>query len=107
MGYNGVRAGAQHCSDYFGSGGADISGHREWSARFEIHAEMNALLKCKENLAGATLYTLFSPCSQCAKNIVAAGIKKVVYREPYKREFYAGCATLEMSGVELCHCARQ
>lgn len=52
-----------------------------------IHAEMEAILSVaregKNSLVGATLYTNTYPCHNCARHIVAAGIKEVVYIEPY------------------------
>lgn len=52
-----------------------------------IHAEMEAILSVaregKHSLVGATLYTNTYPCHNCARHIVASGIKDVVYIEPY------------------------
>jgi len=53
-----------------------------------VHAEMEALLFCARNAVDtrhATLYTTTFPCHNCAKHIIAAGIKKVVYVEPYPK----------------------
>ncbi len=53
-----------------------------------VHAEMEALLFCARNTLdtrNATLYTTTFPCHNCAKHIIAAGIKKVVYVEPYPK----------------------
>jgi deoxycytidylate deaminase len=51
-----------------------------------VHAEMEALLSCARNgvsTVGATLYSTTFPCHNCAKHIIAAGIKRVVFVEPY------------------------
>ena len=52
-----------------------------------IHAEMEAILAVaregKHSLVGATLFTTTYPCHNCARHIVASGITKVVYIEPY------------------------
>jgi len=51
-----------------------------------LHAESNALMKLARSTQtseGATLYVTLSPCFQCAKLIVQAGIGRVVCREPY------------------------
>lgn len=52
-----------------------------------IHAEMEAILSVgregKHSMVGATLYTNTYPCHNCARHIVAAGIQKVVFIEPY------------------------
>ncbi len=54
-----------------------------------IHAEMEAIISAarvgKSNLVGSTLYTTTFPCHNCARHIVAAGISKVIYIEPYSK----------------------
>ena len=53
-----------------------------------VHGEMEAMLACARNnisCKGATLYATTFPCHNCAKHIVAAGIKRVVYIEPYPK----------------------
>ncbi len=61
--------------------------HHDWSAMYEIHAEMNSVLWAARkwvSVEGATLYCTYQPCFQCTKNIIAAWIKKIVYKEKYK-----------------------
>ncbi|OSI16847.1 cytidine deaminase [Neisseria dumasiana] len=53
-----------------------------------VHAEMDALLACSRMgipTIGATLYCTTFPCHNCAKHIIASGIKRVVYVEPYPK----------------------
>jgi cytidine deaminase len=53
-----------------------------------VHAEMEALLCCSRNglsTVGATLYCTTFPCHNCAKHIIAAGVERVVYVEPYAK----------------------
>jgi deoxycytidylate deaminase len=53
-----------------------------------VHAEMEAIISCARggiSCVGATLYCTTFPCHNCAKHIVAAGIKRVVYVEPYPK----------------------
>ena len=53
-----------------------------------VHAEMEALLSCARNgqtTVGATLYCTTFPCHNCAKHIIAAGVTRVVYVEPYPK----------------------
>lgn len=53
-----------------------------------VHAEMEALLSCTRAgipTADATLYCTTFPCHNCAKHIIAGGIKRVVYVEPYPK----------------------
>lgn len=52
-----------------------------------IHAEANAILAAQRNgveLKGSTLYCTHQPCPSCAGMIVAVGISKVIYSEPYR-----------------------
>ncbi len=53
-----------------------------------VHAEMAALLACarsSRSTVGGTLYCTTFPCHNCAKHIVAAGLRRVVYVEPYEK----------------------
>lgn len=53
-----------------------------------VHAEMAALMSCARSgvtPVGGTLYCTTFPCHNCAKHIVASGIDKVVYVEPYPK----------------------
>ena len=53
-----------------------------------MHAEMDALLSCSRAgipTTGSTLYCTTFPCHNCAKHIIASGIKRVVYVEPYPK----------------------
>jgi len=53
-----------------------------------IHAEMNAILfAAKQGIStfGATMYVTYSPCINCAKHILQAGIKRVVYIDEYRK----------------------
>jgi deoxycytidylate deaminase len=53
-----------------------------------VHAETEALLACGRtgvSTTGGTVYTTTFPCHNCAKHIVAAGIERVVYVEPYPK----------------------
>ncbi|MEY4589300.1 MAG: hypothetical protein RL497_1376, partial [Pseudomonadota bacterium] len=53
-----------------------------------VHAEMDALLSCSRAgipTTGSTLYCTTFPCHNCAKHIIASGVKRVVYVEPYPK----------------------
>jgi deoxycytidylate deaminase len=53
-----------------------------------VHAEMEAILSCCRNglsTVGTTLYCTTFPCHNCAKHMIAAGVKRVVYIEPYPK----------------------
>jgi dCMP deaminase len=76
-GYNGTPAGLDNKCE-------DDSGKTKW---YVIHAEANAILKLSRShnsSVGATLYSTLSPCKDCAKMILQAGIKEVYYKEKYK-----------------------
>jgi deoxycytidylate deaminase len=53
-----------------------------------VHAEMEALLSCGRasvSAVGATVYTTTFPCHNCAKHVIAAGVRRVVFIEPYQK----------------------
>lgn len=65
---------------------------------YVLHAEANAITKLAKDTRsslGATLYVTMSPCIECAKLIIQAGIKRVVYDEEYR----------DTSGIDLLRCA--
>ncbi|QSX04779.1 cytidine deaminase [Sedimentibacter sp. zth1] len=78
-----------------------------------VHSEMEALLMCARNnisCRGASMYVTTFPCHNCAKHIIAAGIKKVIYIEPYPKskalEFYKNEITMskdEKNKVQFLH----
>jgi len=66
-----------------------------------VHAEMDALLACARSNASprnATLYTTTFPCHNCTRHIIAAGIKRVVYIEPYPK---SKAAKLHSDAIEV------
>ncbi len=84
-GYNGTPPGYINCCDYWD--GNYTSEHHEWSKTYEIHAEMNAIIwAAREGISieGATIYVTLEPCSECSKNLIASGIKRIVYAKEYE-----------------------
>ena len=84
-GYNGTPTGYINCCDYWD--GKYTSEHHEWSKTYEIHAEMNAIIwAAREGISidGATIYVTLEPCSECSKNLIASGIKRIVYAKEYE-----------------------
>jgi dCMP deaminase len=66
---------------------------------FVIHAEQNALRYTKPG-EGVALYSTLLPCNDCLKSIAAHQIKRVVYKETYRKD----CSSLEVAtllGIEL------
>lgn len=71
---------------------------------YVLHAEANAITKvaCSNNSSeGSTLYVTTSPCMECSKLIIQAGIKRVVYSELYRIQ--DGLELLKKAGVECVH----
>lgn len=67
---------------------------------YVLHAEANAILKVAKstnNCSGATLYLTHSPCKDCSKMILQAGITRVVFIDKYKD--LAGVDFLNSAGV--------
>jgi dCMP deaminase len=69
---------------------------------YVLHAEANAITKVAKShnsSEGATLYVTSSPCVECAKLIIQAGIKRVVYCDKYHNT--DGLALLQRAGVGI------
>lgn len=94
-GYNGTPAGFENiCED-------DESG---LTKPYVLHAEANAITKIARSgncSDGATLYVTTSPCIECSKLIIQAGIKRVVYHDKYR--VTDGLDLLQRAGVETVH----
>lgn len=76
-GYNGTPTG-------FPNDCEDEQGATLW---YVLHAEANAIMKVARstnNARNATLYLTHSPCKDCSKLVLQAGIKRLVYLDPYK-----------------------
>ena len=93
-GYNGTPSGFENvCEDEQGL-----------TKQYVLHAEANAITKvAKSNNSseGATLYITDSPCVECSKLIIQAGISRVVYDREYRVK--EGLELLRRAGVELEH----
>ena len=71
---------------------------------YVLHAEANAITKLARshnNSDNATLYVTDSPCIECAKLIIQAGIKRVVYGEKYR--LMDGIELLQRAGIEVIY----
>ena len=91
-GYNGTPSGFENiCED-----------ENNVTKPYVLHAEANAITKLarsSNNSDGATLYVTASPCIECAKLIIQAGIKRVVYGEKYR--LMDGVELLERAGIQV------
>ena len=71
---------------------------------YVLHAEANAITKVarsNNSSEGSTLYVTASPCIECAKLIIQAGIKRIVFSELYR--ITDGLDLLKKAGVEVIH----
>lgn len=76
MGYNGMPRGCHDTLMPWAREGAP----QDTKYMFVCHAELNAILNYDgTNLHGSTIYTTLFPCNECAKALIQAGIKEVVY----------------------------
>ncbi len=93
-GYNGTPSGFEnHCED-----------ENNVSKPYVLHAEANAITKVarsNNSSDGATLYVTASPCIECSKLIIQAGIKRVVYGELYR--LMDGVELLKRAGIEVVY----
>lgn len=94
-GYNGTPSGFENiCEDEFNK-----------TKPYVLHAEANAISKVARShnsSEGSTLYVTASPCIECSKLIIQAGIRRVVYGEPYHME--DGLNLLKKAGIEVVYC---
>lgn len=91
-GYNGTPSGFENVCE-------DDDNHTK---AYVLHAEANAITKvAKSNNSsdGATLYVTASPCLECSKLIIQAGIRRVVYGEDYR--ISDGVELLRRAGIEV------
>ena len=94
-GYNGTPAGFENvCEDE----------EHNLTKPYVLHAEANAITKIarsNNSSDGATMYVTASPCIECAKLIIQAGIKRVVYSEKYRLE--DGIELLKRAHIEVVY----
>jgi len=91
-GYNGTPSGFENiCED-----------ENDRTKPYVLHAEANAITKVaasNNNSKGATIYITSSPCIECAKLIIQAGIRRVVFSEKYHTE--EGVNLLERANIKI------
>ncbi len=93
-GYNGTPAGFENvCEDDNGL-----------TKPYVLHAEANAITKAarsNNSSDGSTLYVTASPCLECAKLIIQAGIRRVVFNDLYR--LADGIELMRRAGIECVH----
>jgi len=91
-GYNGTPSGFENiCED-----------ENNKTKPYVLHAEANAITKVAKSSNssdGATMYVTSSPCMECAKLIIQAGIKRVVFTDSYRLE--DGIELLKRAAIEV------
>lgn len=91
-GYNGTPSGFPNQCE-------DAEGNTQW---YVLHAEANAILKVARsanNAKDSTLYITLSPCKECCKLILQAGITRMVYIDEYKDR--TGVDFLNEAGLQV------
>ncbi len=95
-GYNGTPSGFENICEEETTG---------LTKSYVLHAEANAITKVAKsanNCDGSTLYITAAPCIECAKLIIQAGIRRVVYCEDYRSE--EGLDLLRKVGIVCDQC---
>lgn len=97
-GYNGTPSGFENQCE-------DENGKTHW---YVLHAEANAILKLAastQSAKGATLYITLSPCKECSKLILQAGISRLVYIDEYSDD--EGISFLKGHNIEIVKISRE
>ncbi len=87
-GYNGPPSGSPHCRDTGGAHDRACPGHDAPSGSSlslceAIHAEANALLRCRDIWSIDTCYCTTSPCDDCVKLLLGTSCRRIVFQEEY------------------------
>ena len=100
IGYNGFPSGVSDDEFPWGREGGVL----DTKYAFVVHAELNAILNSQRSVRGCSLYVSLFPCNECAKAIIQAGIKRIIFES----DKYDGAVTniaskrmLRAAGVEL------
>ncbi len=97
-GYNGTPSGFENACE-------DAEGKTHW---YVLHAEANAILKLAastNSAKGATLYLTLSPCKECSKLVLQAGIRRLVYISEYSDG--EGISFLRNHGIDILQIAEE
>jgi len=88
-GINGTPEDLPNCDEVFDKNNFDREAHHIWSKDNEVHAEMNALTYASKHgnieTRDADMYVTISPCNDCLKNAIPAGIKNIYYLYLYDK----------------------
>lgn len=88
-GYNGTPAGFDNTCEFVNEGFLDRAENKLQTKPEVLHAESNALMKLAKSTNSSkdsTIYLTMSPCFDCAKLIIQAGVIRVVFSEKYRNQ---------------------
>lgn len=106
IGYNGLPNGMDDDTFDWESTGEITGILKNVKDYYIVHAERNAVLNFRgdlRELEGATLYVTWFPCTECTKEIIQVGIKKIVYLRDYSKPDLVEISQimLESAGIEI------
>lgn len=79
-GVNGTPKNFTNCCDKFTCRGP---AHSKWSAKHEIHSELNSIIHSPTTIKGSVAYVSSSPCFNCSKHLIAGGVTAVYFSKRY------------------------
>lgn len=100
LGYNGMPIGVDDNLIPWGREGEEL----ETKYPYVCHAELNAILNSERNLQNGKIYVTLFPCNECAKAVIQAGIKEVIYLDNKYEDSVSVIASkrlLNMAGVKM------
>ena len=105
VGYNGMPRGLSDDSAPWDSQGEENGDLLTVKNTYVVHAELNAILNALQSgkcLVGTTMFVTLFPCNECAKAIIQAGIKKVIYLRMYSNPKIVGATKrmFDAAGIE-------
>lgn len=106
VGYNGLPKGMNDDTFDWASSGEKTGIKKNIKDYYVVHAERNAILNYRgslDDLRGSTLYVTWFPCTECTKEIIQVGIKKVVYLRMYSKKELVDISKIMLNhaGVEV------
>ena len=111
-GVNGTPSKFVNCNKVFNENDFVRDSHHAFSEKYEIHAELNAILNAAKtgiSIEGADIYVNYQPCYNCLKNIAGSGIRRIFYRNFYDKfeedeEFFMN---LSKNGLQVINIQRE
>lgn len=86
IGYNGLPRGMNDDDFDWASTGEKTGNKLFIKDYYVVHAERNAILNFNGDLRGKTLYVTWFPCTECTKELIQAGLKKIVYLREFSKK---------------------